>query len=141
MHNTLAQAYKLLQLKVPVAVAATVVAATNTSIDVEQYDDDAMALVTVGACSGTDASGVIVIKGSLVATPTVYDQTLATFAAITATSDGFVAGAQLNLAGIARIAPQITVADTTTPSLLIGIVVLARTSDQGAGVNSTTPAA
>lgn len=95
--KTLSQETKVVNLIAPVTQTTTT---TGTGVDVELYNDDALAIVDVGAVSGGSPSTVVTIMGSLVATPTVYDQTLTTFVAITAT--GLAAG-RASLAGIKNV--------------------------------------
>lgn len=93
----LAQDVKVLNLIAPVTQTSTT---TGTGIDVEVYNEDALAIVDVGTVSGGTPSTVVTIMGSLVATPSTYDQTLTTFVAITAT--GLAAG-RASLAGIKNV--------------------------------------
>lgn len=89
--------YKFLSLIAPVVQTSTT---TGSAVDVEVYDDDALAIVNVGTVSGGSPSTVFTLTGSKTATPSVYDQTLATFVANTATG---LACAAANLAGIKNV--------------------------------------
>lgn len=93
----LAQSTKVLNLIAPVVQTSTT---TGTGIDVESYNDDSLAIVDFGTVSGGSPSTVVTIVGSLVATPTVYDQTLTTFVA--ATAAGLAAG-RASLVGIKNV--------------------------------------
>lgn len=138
--ETVQQKYKAIQLLAPAAYTADAAASTSNDVDVEQYEKDAMVTLNIGACTGTTVTGVFKLKGSLKATPTVFDQTLATFGTLTEDSDTKIACAQVNLEGIAFVAPDIDVSATGTPSFTVGMVLHARAVNQGSSVNSATPA-
>ncbi len=93
----LSEEVKVINLIAPVTQTSTT---TGTGVDVESYNDDALAIVNVGTVSGGTPSTVVTIMGSLVASPSTYDQTLTTFVAITAT--GLAAG-KASLVGIKNV--------------------------------------
>lgn len=125
----LIQEYKVLSLIHSTTVSSTT---TGSAVDVEIYNDDAVVVVDMGAFIGTP-SFIVTVTGSLTATPTVYDQTLATFVAATAAGIG---AANLNLAGIKNIKGVATLTSTTSAS--ISISVLAELGTKATGTNSTT---
>jgi hypothetical protein len=130
--RTLAQETKVINLIAPVVQTSTT---TGTGFDVEQYNDDAMAIVDVGTVSGGSPSTVVTIVGSLVATPTTYNQTLQTFVAITAT--GLAAG-QVNLSGIKNVKAIAT--QTGAGNVPICVTLVIDTFSNSATNNSLTAA-
>jgi hypothetical protein len=125
-----AQTYKALLLVPPVVQTSTT---TGSAVDVETYTDDAMAIVSVGTISGGSPSTVVTITGSLTATPTVYDQTLATFVAFTA---GGVGAGKVNLHGIKNVKGVAT--QTGAGNVPISISLVANSSSDSATLNSLT---
>lgn len=130
--RTIAQSTKVINLIAPVVQTSTT---TGTGFDIEQYNDDAMAIVDVGTVSGGSPSTVVTIVGSLVATPTTYNQTLATFVAITAT--GLAAG-QVNLSGIKNVKAIAT--QTGAGNVPICVTLVIDTFSNSATNNSLTAA-
>ena len=124
------QEYKAFRLIAPVVQTSTT---TGTGVDVEIYEDDAIAIVDVGVVSGGSPSTVVTIMGSLKATPTTYDQTLATFPANLAT--GF-ASANVSLFGIKNVRAVAT--QTGAGNVPIAISLLANSSQESSSLNSTT---
>ncbi len=121
--------YKAVSLIQPAALAATL---TGTAVDVEVYNDDCMVIANLGALTN-GASVVVTVTGSLVATPTTYDQTLVTFAA--ATANGIGAG-RANLAGIKNIKGVATITGGSTTN--ISVVALVDNFANASGTNSLT---
>lgn len=124
------QNYKAVSLIAPVTQTATT---TGTGKDVEVYGEDAMAVVNIGTISGGSPSTVVTIQGSLLATPTTYDQTLATFTAATATGLG---AAEVNLSGIKNIRAVAT--QTGAGNVPISIVLFAQSRACAVDLNSVT---
>jgi hypothetical protein len=138
--NTIEQRYKAIQLLAPAALTEDVAASTSNDVDVEIYDNDAMAILNIGACTGTTVTGDITIIGALKATPTVFDQTLATFATLTELSDAKIAAVPVNLHNIVAVAPAVDVSASGTPSFTVSLTLLALSTSQNAELNSATPA-
>lgn len=107
---------------------------TGSAKDVEVYKDDALAIVDLGAFT-SNPSVVVTIVGSLVATPTVYDQTLLTFA--TATATGIGAG-KVNLAGIKNVKGVVTISGGTTPHVPCSVDLLVSPMLKTSTLNSLT---
>ena len=128
--RNLTQEYKTLGLIAPVVQTATT---TGSGVDVEAYDDDAEAIVHVGAISGGSPSTVVTIMGSLLATPTTYDQTLTTFVAFTATGIG---SGKANLRGIKNVKAIAT--QTGAGNVPIAVSLKALATQQSATLNSLT---
>lgn len=128
--STLVQQNKVLNLIAPVTQTSTT---TGSGVDVEVYNDDAMAIVDIGTISGGSPSTVVTIQGSLVATPSTYNQTLATFTAATATGLG---AAQVNLSGIKNVRAVAT--QTGAGNVPICITLVASASQQSSSLNSVT---
>ena len=112
--RNLSENVKMLALVPAVDSTATV---TGSAVDVEAYEDDALVTVSLGTFTSNPTIDVTV-TGSLVATPTVYDQTLATFAQATATGLG---AKRINLAGIKNIKGVSTLAGGTSPHVPVCI--------------------
>lgn len=127
----LAEDYKVLQL-IPGQAALTTV--TGAVVSVQAYDDDALAVVNLGTFTSNPTVAVTVL-GSLIATPTVYDQTLATF--VTASATG-TAATGINLAGIANIKMVATMAGGTSPSVPLSGIALVKPFAKSSTNNSTT---
>jgi len=130
--RNLSQEVKALNLIAPVVQTSTT---TGTGIDVESYNDDALAVVNVGTVSGGSPSTVVTIMGSLVATPTVYDQTLTTFVANLAT--GLGAG-KANLAGIKNVKAIAT--QTGAGNVPIAVCLIVTPFAKTGSLNSLTTA-
>jgi hypothetical protein len=124
------QNYKAVSLIAPVVQTSTT---TGTGVDVEVYGEDAMVVVNAGTVSGGSPSTVVTVVGSLPATPTTYDQTLATFVAATAAGLG---ATDINLSGIKNIRAVAT--QTGAGNVPISIVLLAQSRVAGSTLNSTT---
>lgn len=116
---------KVINLIAPVVQTTTT---TGTGVDVETYNDDALAIVNFGTMSGGSPSTVVTIMGSLVATPTVYDQTLTTFVAATAT--GLAAG-KANLKGIKNVKAIATQTGAGNVPVAVALVVSPFTKASG----------
>ena len=128
----LSEEAKALSLIAPVVQTSTT---TGSGVDVESYNDDALAVVNLGTVSGGSPSTVVTIMGSLVATPTVYDQTLATFVA--ATAAGLAAGSA-SLKGIKNVKAIAT--QTGAGNVPISVVLLTTPFVKNSSVNSLTAA-
>lgn len=138
--QNLSEEYKALQLLAPQSVTTDVAASASNDIDVEKYNDDCLALLNVGAITGTPVTADITVMGALVATPTVFDQTLATFTQIDEDDDNKIAAVRCDLTGIKNIAPAVDVSASGTPNYTIGLAVLVKPFVEKASINSATPA-
>lgn len=130
--RNLSQEVKALNLIAPVVQTSTT---TGTGIDVESYNDDALAILNLGTVSGGSPSTVVTIMGSLVATPTVYDQTLATFVAATAAG---LAAAKVSLVGIKNVKAIAT--QTGAGNVPIAVCLIVTPFAKTGSLNSTTAA-
>lgn len=130
--RNLSQEVKALNLIAPVTQTSTT---TGSGVDVESYNDDALAVVNVGIVSGGSPSTVVTIMGSLVATPTVYDQTLTTFVANLATGLGAGKASLVGIKNVKAIATQ-TGAGNVPISVVLIVTPFAKTSS----LNSLTTA-
>lgn len=130
--RNLSQEVKALNLIAPVVQTATT---TGTGIDVEAYNDDALVVLNLGTVSGGSPSTVVTLMGSLVATPTVYDQTLTTFVA--ATAAGFAAG-KASLAGIKNVKAIAT--QTGAGNVPIAVALIVTPFAKTGSLNSLTAA-
>jgi len=128
----LSEETKVLNLIAPVIQTSTT---TGSAVDVEIYNDDALIVVNFGTMSGGSPSTVVTVTGSKVATPTTYDQTLATFVAATAT--GLAAG-RVSLAGIKNIKGVAT--QTGAGNVPVSIVAIVTPFVKSSSNNSLTAA-
>lgn len=119
---------------VPLLVTNAVATVTGSATDVESYEDDNLVAVTLGTFVSTPTS-IITITGSLLATPTVYDQTLATF---NTASAGGTGAKRISLAGIKNIKATNTIAGGTNPEVPTSVVLVARPTVGKTGLNSVT---
>jgi hypothetical protein len=129
----LVQEYKAFPLLFPAAITATT--SSTTVADVEIYNDDAVAVVTIGAV-GAGGSAIVTITGSLVATPTTYDQTLATF--VSAATAYTTAAGNVTLTGIKNVKATATLPAST--SIAVEVVLLAQAFEKSSTLNSLTAA-
>lgn len=121
-------------VKVLGLINATTIAATTTgsAVDVEAYNEDCLIVASTGAV-GTNGSVIFTVTGSLVATPSTYDQTLVTFASASATGIG---AGRANLAGIKNIKGVATIPGSTTIGVAVSAIVTPFAN--ATGNNSTT---
>lgn len=133
MSLDLAQEYKAVPLLFPAAITATT--SSTTVQDVEVYEDDALAVCNYGAI-GANGSVIVTITGSLKATPTTYDQTLATF--VSCATSYTMAATRINLAGIKNLKATATLPGST--SVAVSITALIKMATATADANSTTAA-
>ncbi len=133
MSRDLNEEYKAIALLPAQTMAATT---TGSAVDVEVYLDDAIVIANVpNNAGGANPVYVITVTGSLVATPSTYDQTLATFATTGAGNYG-IGATKLNLHGIKNIKGVATTAGSTVCA--IAVTALVRTGVKASGTNSTT---
>jgi len=128
MSKDISQEYKVVSL-----LHSTSITATNTGAneDVEVFEDDALVIVDVGSVVGTGVT--VTVVGSLVATPTVYNQTLATFVIATGASIGAV---RAKLTGIKNIRSVATKGDAN--AVTVGVSVLVKPVVKSNTLNSAT---
>jgi hypothetical protein len=129
--RTLAQEYTPIALLPAQTIAATVTGSAN---DVEAYIEDGMVIASIPNTNTLNPAVVVTVTGSLVATPTVYDQTLATFTT-TAASWG-VAAKQVNLSGIKNVKGVATLTGSTVTN--VSVILLARDGVKSANASSGT---
>lgn len=129
--HTLAQMYKAFSLLRPQVATST---QTGTGVDLATYQDDAMAIVNLGAASGTSATCIVTIQGS---PDNSAWTTLTTFATLTDTSDNQLAAGRVDLTNY-RYARAVATIAGTSPSFAIDVVILARPEVANASVNSLT---
>lgn len=132
MSRNLAQDYSAIALIHPIAHTSTT---TGSAVDVEVYTNDALIIADTGVV-GTNGSAIVTVVGSLVATPSTYDQTLTTFVS-TATSNKIAAG-RANLEGIKNIKAIVTLPGST--SIVVSVCALVRPVDGSSSNNSLTSA-
>lgn len=121
---------KIISLVPPVVQTSTT---TGSAKDVEIYEDDCAVIVHVGTISGGTPSTVVTLVGSLVATPTVYDQTLATFDAFTAGGIGSKIASLKGIKNVKGVATQ-----TGAGNVPISITLIAGSAQDSATLNSAT---
>lgn len=138
MHD-IDQDYKVFSLLKPQVATSTV---TGTGVDVgpEQLDD-AMAILDIGAVSGTSPTLDVTIQASGTSGGTYT--TIATFGQVTAaTKLGVVSVSLEGLAGVVdrRFVRAVATIAGTTPSFALGCVLAVRAARGGSSLNSSTPA-
>lgn len=136
MGKILSELYQAISLIRPQVATSTV---TGTGVQIDSgNEDDALAIVNLGAASDTDASCIVTIEGSdaIGGTYTV----LTTFATLTATSDNKLAAGAVNLRGYSFVRAKATIAGTGTPSFAIDVVLLVNPLVRKSTLNSLTAA-
>jgi len=131
--HTLRDNYKAISLLRPQSITATT---TGTGIDVEQYEDDALAIVDLGAQAGTTETLDVTIETS---TDGTNYSTALTFGQVTGSNgDDKIAAGLVSLAGIKKVRAVAT--KSGSGASLIAVSILAQARIGGSTVNSTTPA-
>jgi hypothetical protein len=133
--NKVKEAYKALTLISPKAITAT---ETGSSIDVQVYQGDAMAIFQYGALGGTTET--LVGKGQKsVDGGSGWTDVSPTVSSVTgATGDNMIAAIAFQLdPNVTHVRAVITMSGTS--SSLVSSVLLARAEMQGATLNSATP--
>jgi hypothetical protein len=138
MSYDLSQEYKVINLIGTTTVTADL---NGTGQDLEQYENDAFVIATVGAITSTGATYVINIQGSTTVSG-VYT-TLGSLASLSGTAYSYtVASEKVNLTDLATnkfIRAQVdTTANGGTVSAIIGVVLLAKPVLAQADLNSET---
>lgn len=131
MSRKLSEDYKALHL---LPATARTTSTTSSNVSVESYDDDGLVVLSVGG-GGAGFTAPVKVYGSLTATPTVYDQTLATFSPVTAVG---IAAASVNLAGIANINANVNPAGSTT--VTVAVIAMVKPFAKLSSNNSSTVA-
>lgn len=130
MSRNLSEDYKVINLIPATVTTATI---TGTATDIETYDSDSLIIANVGAV-GVNGSVTVTVTGSLTATPSTYDQTLATFTA--ATTNGVIGATRANLSGIKNIKGVATLPGSTT--VTVAVTALVKPFVKASTNNSTT---
>lgn len=137
MHK-LSENYKVISLIHSQTATSTV---TGTGVDLgPAYEDDALAILDLGAASDTDATLAVVIQGSDAVGGTYA--TLLTFTTLTASSDNKIAAGGFSTAGSANrfIRAVGTIAGTGSPSFSFSVSLLIRATLGSSTLNSVTAA-
>jgi len=133
MPHTLAENYTAFSLIKPQSISATT---TGTGVTVEQYEDDAMAVVDYGALGGTSETFIATIETS---TDGTNYSTALTFGTVAGnTGDNTIAAGKVSLKNVKKVRAVITMSGTSAS--LVSVTLLARIRIGGAAANSTTPA-
>ena len=131
MSRKLFEDYKTLALLNSQTIAATT---TSSAVDIETYDDDALVIASAGGVGAPAVS--VTITGSLVATPTVYDQTLGTVAT-GGPSTGAIGCVKVSLVGIKNIKAAANLPATTTQAA-VAVSILVKPFAKTGTINSST---
>lgn len=131
----LSKNYKAISLVRPQVATSTV---TGTGVDTMGYGDDAIAIVDLGAASGTSATNIVTIQTS---PDNSTWTTVTTFATLTDTSDNKIACGRVNLDAASRryVRALCTIAGTS-PSFAFAVSLLIRAEQGSASLNSLTAA-
>lgn len=133
--HTLRDNYKAISLLKPQSIATTT---TGTGVDIEQYEDDALFILDLGAQGGTTETLDVTIQTSVIGDFTDA-VTAVTFGQVTGTNgDNLIAAGFASLAGIKKVRAVAT--KSSTGADLISVVMLARVRVGGSTTNSVTPA-
>jgi hypothetical protein len=128
--NTLSQNYKLISLLHPIAVTADT---NHTGVTIEEYENDGMVAVDLGAVTGTTPTLDLKIQVSKDG-GTTWEDAL-TFAQVTSGNKVAAGYVQLNHVTHVRAVSDV---GGTTPSFTMSIALLVEAGKGGEDVNSTT---
>ena len=132
--NTLNDSYTSLPLIRPKSITAT---ETGSGVTVEEYEDDALAVMHLGALGGTTETFIGKVQTSVIGDFTDAVDAC-TFGTITGADDNKSACGRVNLNGVKAARGVITMSGSSASLVSMSLVVRNRTG--GSTVNSTTPA-
>lgn len=129
------QELKALLVAAPQAITADLL---TSAVSVEAYENDALAIVTLGAITGSDTAITITVKGSDASGGTYA--TIGTFTAVATTDDNKIAAIPVAIGGSAAkfIKVNFDISGTDTPTANVSAVLLVRPTVAADGVNSAT---
>lgn len=132
----LAEEYKVLNLFSNTTVTADDV--TDTGVNVEAYEDDALVVLQVGSMTSTSATFAINVTASTALAGTYSD--IGTFTTFNNSAIDTVSAIPVSLAGDNKYV-KLDI-DTTgySPNAIIGAVILVKPQVAQSGINSATPA-
>lgn len=138
MSLQLAQEYKALIVTPPKAITADEL---SSAVSVEAYENDALAIVTLGAITGSDTAITITVKGSDASGGTYA--TIGTFTAVATTDDNKIAAIPVSIGGSSAkfIKFNFDISGTDTPTANVAAVLMVRPTVAADGINSATFAA
>lgn len=131
--QTLAHNYKAFSLIRPQTLTT---GTSGTGVDLKEYNSDAVAVVDLGAASGTSATCTVTIQGS---NDNSNWTTLTTFGTLTDTSDNKLACGRVDFSAYRYVRADVAIGGTT-PSFTVGVTLLARANIGKSSINSTTAA-
>jgi hypothetical protein len=136
MSFKLSQEYKVINLIGSTTVTADL---NGTGVDLELYENDALAILNTGVITSTTATFVVNIQGSTAVSGTYT--TLASFNVFNGTAFSYKVGAiPVSIEGSAykyvRAQVDVTAGDTT--SAVIGVNLLVKPTTAEDGINSAT---
>lgn len=137
MSLRISEEYKVLEVVAPISITADLL---SSAISVEEYENDGLAIVQVGAITGSDTTLNITVKGSATSGGTYT--TIGTFTEIATTDDNEIASVAVDLGASASkfIKFNYDIAGTDTPTALVSGVLLARVTTAKSDINSVTSA-
>lgn len=137
MSEQIAERYKVVKLLDPASVTAD---ANGTAVEIgAEYEEDAMAVLQLGAASGTSPTCDVTIQAS--ATQGGTYTTIGTFSQLSGTDDNKVAAIPVKLNTSARRWVRASVdVGGTSPDYLLGVTLLVRRSVAKNANNSATAA-
>lgn len=135
MSLNIAQEYKALLVTPPKAITTDEL---SSAVSVEGYEDDALAVVALGAISGSDTAITITVKASDASGGTYT--TIGTFTAVATTDDNKIAAIPVSLAGTSRkfVKFNFDISGTDTPTANVQATLLVRPTVAASDVNSAT---
>lgn len=134
MKSFIGQQYKAFKLFDPAARTAN---ANGTAVNVGVHGDDALAIVSMGAITGTTPTGDIVIEASETSGGTYT--TVATISQVTTQANG-IAAVGFQLTGSKRFVRARLTVGGTSPSFTFSVLLLVRSLNPKAATNSATVA-
>lgn len=130
----LAQEYKALLVTPPKSITADEL---SSAVSVEAYEDDALAIVSFGAITGSDTACTVTVKAA--ATSGGSYATIGTFTAVDTDDDNKIAAIPVSLVGDNKFVKfNFDISGTDTPTANIAAVLLVRPTVAASGTNSAT---
>lgn len=135
MTLTLAEAYKALQIAPPASYTGD---GNGSAVDVDQYDEDALVFLNVGATSGDNgAIADFVLEKSAVASGDSWSEAAAFDTIKPGTVDNQILAAKVNLTNVKRL--RLARDFTGTMTVVAGCGVLVKSDLEKADLNTVTP--
>lgn len=129
MSRKLSEDYKVIQLQASAALTTTT---TSSAVNIELYDDDALAIVNLGTFTSNPTITVTITGATTIGG--TYN-TIGTFTAATATG---TAAIPVNLTGLVGVKSVVTFAGGTSPSVPSTVLLMVKPFAKSSTNNSAT---